>query len=180
MDDWDNFYMLAGGTAGTLIGLIFVVITLGMDHAQEGDMLRIRIFVTPILVYFASLLVIAMVMVPPMAPLARAVSLGAIGCAGIAYVLHVAQLSRTKPKPTSRSLSGTCCCRLRPSSLTVIAAVGLGARSAVRQQLQRHRRGDPAGHGAAQELDRDPCHRHPRLTQRQKEARQPGSGATPL
>ena len=48
MDDWDNFYMLAGGTAGTLIGLIFVVITLGMDHAQEGDTLRIRIFVTPI------------------------------------------------------------------------------------------------------------------------------------
>ena len=60
-----------GGTAGTLIGLIFVVITLGMDHAQEGDALRIRIFVTPILVYFVSLLVIAMVMVP----LARAVSL---------------------------------------------------------------------------------------------------------
>ena len=105
MDDWDNFYMLAGGTAGTLIGLIFVVITLGMDHAQGGDMLCIRIFVTPILVYFVSLLVVAMVMVPPMAPLARAVSLGAIGCAGIAYV----------PKPMSRSLSGTCYCRLRPS-----------------------------------------------------------------
>jgi hypothetical protein len=51
-----------------LIGLIFVVITLGMDYAQEGDTLRIRIFVTPILIYFASLLVIAMVMVPPMAP----------------------------------------------------------------------------------------------------------------
>jgi hypothetical protein len=31
MDDWDNFYMLAGGTAGTLIGIIFVVITLGID-----------------------------------------------------------------------------------------------------------------------------------------------------
>lgn len=37
-------------------------------------------------------------MVPPMAPLARAVSLGAIGCAGIAYVLHVAHLSRTEAK----------------------------------------------------------------------------------
>ena len=46
-----------------------------MDHAQGGDTLCIRIFVTPILVYFVSLLVIAMVMVPPMAPLARAVSL---------------------------------------------------------------------------------------------------------
>jgi hypothetical protein len=28
--------MLAGGTAGTLTGLIFVVIAFGMDHAGEG------------------------------------------------------------------------------------------------------------------------------------------------
>jgi len=42
MDDWDGFYALTGGTAGTLIGLIFVVITLGMDHAKEGDTDRIR------------------------------------------------------------------------------------------------------------------------------------------
>jgi hypothetical protein len=46
MDDWDNFYMLAGGTAGTLIGLIFVVITLGIDHAQKGDEARGRWMVT--------------------------------------------------------------------------------------------------------------------------------------
>ena len=31
MEDRDNFYMLAGGTAGTLIGLIFIVITLLWD-----------------------------------------------------------------------------------------------------------------------------------------------------
>jgi hypothetical protein len=37
MDDWDGFYTLIGGTAGTLIGLIFVAITLGMEHAREGD-----------------------------------------------------------------------------------------------------------------------------------------------
>ena len=120
MDDWDNFYMLAGGTAGTLIGLIFVVITLGMDHAQEGDTLRI--FVTPILVYFVSLLVIAMVMVPPMAPLARAVSLGAIGCAGIAYVLHVAQLSR-KAKTDEQELVWDVLLPLASFALTVIAAI---------------------------------------------------------
>ena len=65
MDDWDNFYMLAGGTGGTLIGLIFVVITLGIDHAKKGDELRSRLYVTPILIYFTSLLVIAMVRVPP-------------------------------------------------------------------------------------------------------------------
>ena len=50
MDDCDNFYMLAGGTAGTLIGLAFVVITLGIDHAKAGDEIRTRLFVTPVLV----------------------------------------------------------------------------------------------------------------------------------
>jgi len=38
MDDWDGFYTLAGSTAGTLIGLIFVVITLGIEHIKEGDL----------------------------------------------------------------------------------------------------------------------------------------------
>jgi hypothetical protein len=46
--------MLAGGTAGTLIGLVFVVITLGIDHAKAGDEIRTRLFVTPVLVRFAS------------------------------------------------------------------------------------------------------------------------------
>ena len=94
-----------------------------MDHAQEGDTLRIRIFVTPILVYFASLLVIAMVMVPPMAPMARAVSLGAIGCAGVAYVLHVARLSRTEAKTDEQELVWDVLLPLASFVLTIIAAI---------------------------------------------------------
>jgi hypothetical protein len=122
MDDWDNFYMLAGGTAGTLIGIIFVVITLGIDHARKGDELRIRIFVTPILVFFASLLVVAMVMVPPMPNLARAVSLGAIGFAGIAYVLHLAYLSRYKAKADEQEHVWDVLLPLASYALTALAA----------------------------------------------------------
>jgi hypothetical protein len=97
MDDWDGFYTLTGGTAGTLIGLIFVVITLGMEHAKEGDTDRTRLFVTPILVYFATLLMIALAMVPPLSPIARALALGVIGCAGLGYVLNLAFLLRQRP-----------------------------------------------------------------------------------
>ena len=50
------FTLLTGSTAGALIGLIFVVITLGMEHAK-GDTVLTRLFVTPVLVYFASLLI---------------------------------------------------------------------------------------------------------------------------
>jgi hypothetical protein len=49
-----------------------VVITLGIDHTKKGDEHRVRLFVTPVLVYFASLLVIAMVMVPPLSSAWRA------------------------------------------------------------------------------------------------------------
>jgi len=97
MDDWDGFYTLTGGTAGTLIGLIFVVITLGMEHAKEGDTDRTRLFVSPILVYFATLLMIALAMVPPLSPIARALALGVIGCAGLGYVLNLAFLLRQRP-----------------------------------------------------------------------------------
>ena len=65
MDDWDNFYMLAGGTGGTLIGLIFVVIPLGIDHTKRATSCALASTSRPF-IYFTSLLVIAMVMVPPM------------------------------------------------------------------------------------------------------------------
>ncbi|MGA8688724.1 MAG: hypothetical protein WB662_02135, partial [Methyloceanibacter sp.] len=65
MANWDNFYVLVGGTAGTLIGLIFVVISFGGEHVKAGDADRTRIFVTPVLIQFASLLLIALAMVAP-------------------------------------------------------------------------------------------------------------------
>ena len=37
MEGWSDFYTLVGSTAATLIGLIFVVISLGADHAKKGD-----------------------------------------------------------------------------------------------------------------------------------------------
>lgn len=96
MADWCNFFMLAGGTAGTLIGLIFVVITLGFDHAKEGDEDRTRLFVTPILVHFTSVLIIALVVVAPISATARAIAMGVIGCGGLAYVTNLALTSRRR------------------------------------------------------------------------------------
>ena len=104
MHDWNNFYLLAGGTAGTLIGLIFVVITLGIEHRQPRDSDRTHRFVTPILVHFTSLLVIALVMVAPASASTRAVALGVIGCAGLAYVMNLALMSRRRAKSDEREL----------------------------------------------------------------------------
>jgi hypothetical protein len=104
MEDWNSFYMLIGGTAGTLIGLIFVVITLGMDHAQRGDEVRTRIFITPILVYFTTLLVISLVMVAPTQAEVRAVALVVIGCAGFLYATSLAFMARRRTDPDTQEL----------------------------------------------------------------------------
>ena len=80
---WSDFYTLVGSTAATLIGLIFVVVSLGADNAKAGDEHRARIGVTPTLIHFAALLVGALAMLAPLSNIARALALGVIGCAGL-------------------------------------------------------------------------------------------------
>jgi hypothetical protein len=98
MDDWNGFYTLIGGTAGTLTGLIFVVIALGAKSAQARDADRTRLLVAPILVYFVTLLVVSLAMIPPLAQPTRALALGVIGCAGLFYTINLASLLRRLPK----------------------------------------------------------------------------------
>ncbi|MGO8842851.1 MAG: hypothetical protein ACLQF1_17480 [Methyloceanibacter sp.] len=123
MANWDNFYVLAGGTSGTLIGLIFVVITFGGEHAKAGDADRTRIFVTPVLVQFASLLLIALAMVAPVSNPVRASLLGLIGCAGLAYAANLALLARKRIDPAEREL-------LWDALLPIAAYVGLSISAA--------------------------------------------------
>ena len=72
MEGWSDFYTLVGSTAATLIGLIFVVISLGADHA--------------------SLLFSALAMMAPLSDMARALAVGLIGCAGLGYMVNLAFL----------------------------------------------------------------------------------------
>ena len=102
MAEWSDFYTLIGATAGTLIGLIFVVVNLGADNAKAGDEHRVHIGVTPTLVHFATLLVGALAMLAPLSNIARAVALGVIGCAGLAYLVNLALLASKRIKDEER------------------------------------------------------------------------------
>jgi hypothetical protein len=102
MPNWDNFYLLIGGTAGTLIGLIFVVISFGAERAEAGDEDRTRILVAPVLVHFASLLLIALAMLAPVSNLVRAGVLGLIGCAGLGYAANLALLAQKRINVSER------------------------------------------------------------------------------
>jgi hypothetical protein len=63
--EWQNFYLLAGGAAATLIGLMFVALSLAsrtlIAHTRSG----FRTWVDPTLTHFAYVLVTALVMVVP-------------------------------------------------------------------------------------------------------------------
>jgi hypothetical protein len=56
---WANFYLSMSAAAASLIGLLFVVITFASASANEEDAPKIRAYLTPTVVYFASLLLFA-------------------------------------------------------------------------------------------------------------------------
>jgi len=55
---WANFYLLMAAAAATLLGLMFVVIALAAERRQ-GDAAKIHIYLTPTVIYFASVLYLA-------------------------------------------------------------------------------------------------------------------------
>jgi hypothetical protein len=55
LERWANFYLLTAAAAAQLIGLLFVVITLGAER-RRGDASRIPIYLTPTVIYFAHVL----------------------------------------------------------------------------------------------------------------------------
>ena len=93
---WENFYVIAGSSAGALIGLQFVVIALlangpiRTNQQQAGDA-----FATPTVVHFCAVLLLAGVQCAPWSGFAPvAVIWGIMGVCGIAYEIVVARRMR--------------------------------------------------------------------------------------
>jgi len=92
---WEVFYLIVGSSAAALTGLQFVVIVLGADLGTLGGMPAIRAFGTPTIVHFcAVLLVSALASAPWHGPSSAALSLGACGVAGVAYMIRVVRQAR--------------------------------------------------------------------------------------
>jgi uncharacterized membrane-anchored protein YitT (DUF2179 family) len=62
---WHDFYLLVGGAAATLVGLMFVAISLGSRLITERSLPGLRVFVSPTLIHFIYVLVIATVVMIP-------------------------------------------------------------------------------------------------------------------
>lgn len=98
-DGWENFYVIVGSSAGALIGLQFVIITLMADSpiarsdAQAGS----AAFNTPSVVHFGVVLLLSAIVSAPWNGIATvAVLWGLIGFGGVGYTVIVARRLRVQ------------------------------------------------------------------------------------
>ncbi len=98
LSGWENFYVIVGSSAGALIGLQFVVITLiaqlplGDSAAQASSA-----FATPTVLHFAAVLLLSALISVPWHGIATASVLwGVLGVCGIVYEIVVLRRMRTQ------------------------------------------------------------------------------------
>ncbi|MGA2740408.1 MAG: hypothetical protein ABSG65_23600 [Bryobacteraceae bacterium] len=87
---WDNFFIMAGTAAATLIGLLFVAVTVGTGFSKSSIVHGSRGFLTPTLIRFVGVLFLSLAVLAPW-PSARPIGiiLGLGGLAGLAYQIKV-------------------------------------------------------------------------------------------
>lgn len=98
--EWHNFYFMAGGAAAGLVGLMFVALSLGIGLVTESTRDDIKIFATPSIFYFVSVLLLSSVMlIPTHTPPVLALMLFIGATVGLQWTLaHVRQLVQKAKK----------------------------------------------------------------------------------
>jgi hypothetical protein len=96
LDGWHTFYGIVGSSAGALIGLQFVIMTLIANMPMTRDVAHAgNAFTTPTVVHFAAVLLLAAVGSAPWDGIATvSVLWGLVGLAGAMYVIIVARRVR--------------------------------------------------------------------------------------
>jgi len=88
--EWESFYVIVGSSAGALIGLQFVVLTLIAQKPQMATAEGGAAYLTPTIVHFGTVLLLSAVLRVPWHGIgAFAIAWGFVGLAGIAYVAIV-------------------------------------------------------------------------------------------
>jgi hypothetical protein len=64
-EGWDNFYLLIGGAAGALIGLLFIVVTLLRDGSAGLKLTAAAAYMTPTVAHLSLVLVMSAVATAP-------------------------------------------------------------------------------------------------------------------
>jgi hypothetical protein len=63
--DWHDFYVLVGTASATLVGLMFVALSIGSSIFNEEKRAGMRAFITPTVLHFAAVLFACLIIVMP-------------------------------------------------------------------------------------------------------------------
>ena len=98
LEGWESFYVIVGSSAGALIGLQFVVMTLLTDAPiARGDEQAGGAFATPSVVHFGVVLLLSAIASAPWKGMAIVAALwGLVGLCGLVYTLVVARRLRVQ------------------------------------------------------------------------------------
>ena len=92
LTEWNSFYVIVGSSAGALIGLQFVVLTLIAERPRSGTAEAGAAFATPSVVHFGVVLLLSAVVSAPWHAIgAVAIFWGLVGLGGIVYAVIVAR-----------------------------------------------------------------------------------------
>jgi hypothetical protein len=95
---WQNFYVIVGSSAGALVGLQFVVMSLLAEmRTVRVDAQSAGAFATPTIVYFGAVLGLSGILCAPWDSIgAAAVLWGLVGAGGLVYTAIVARRMRAQ------------------------------------------------------------------------------------
>src|SRR5437868_4377486 len=95
---WENFYVIVGSSAGALVGLQFVVLSLVTDRRlARTDPQAGHAFATPQIVHFVAVLGISAILSAPWDAIgAPAVLWGLVGLGGVVYAIIVTRRMRAQ------------------------------------------------------------------------------------
>lgn len=97
---WQAFYQMSGGAAATLIGLLFLVVSLMSGRQVSSTSAGIRLFLSPTVFHLASVLVIsALALAPDGAGSSRSVLMIAWAIFGVGCTTLVATRLRSAQDP---------------------------------------------------------------------------------
>src|SRR5438445_6600573 len=95
LTEWANFYVIVGSSAGAMIGLQFVVMTLVADREIATSQALGSAFATPSIVHFVAALLLSALVTAPWQGFATATLVwDLVGLVGLTYVVIVARRLR--------------------------------------------------------------------------------------
>jgi hypothetical protein len=124
-EGWTGFFQLLGTAAGSLIGLLFVVVTLTSNVDRERATRGASLYLTPTLFHFGAIVVVsAIALAPRLGPGVGSALIGAGGLLGAIYTITIAVRLRIGHAPEPPHWSDHWCYGVGPAAAYVALVVG--------------------------------------------------------